>query len=93
MPHEEMEGDWDEIAMPVARFLSDIPIAKELFGKLNRDPRPPKPRYVSSGRAHRVLWNGNRWRCIQCARCFNGKRAPGICAVLTPALKGWPQFS
>eukprot|EP00959_Pyramimonas_sp_CCMP1952_P301829 6315451-Pyramimonas_sp.AAC.1 len=61
------EADWNEVANPVARFLSDLPTAKELFGKLNREPRPPKPRIVSNGRAHRVLWNGCRWRCVQCA--------------------------
>eukprot|EP00959_Pyramimonas_sp_CCMP1952_P395513 8287468-Pyramimonas_sp.AAC.1 len=73
--------------MPVASFLSDLPPAKELFGKLSRGPAPPKRKVLPSGRAHRVLWNGCRWRCVQCARCFNDNRAPDRCTVLPPALK------
>eukprot|EP00959_Pyramimonas_sp_CCMP1952_P184864 3865515-Pyramimonas_sp.AAC.1 len=68
-------------------ILDSLPEARSLFGKLERAPRVPRPLVLPSGlRAHRVRWNGCRWRCLECARAFDSKNPRGSCAALTPSM-------
>eukprot|EP00959_Pyramimonas_sp_CCMP1952_P009748 203338-Pyramimonas_sp.AAC.1 len=71
----------------MANILLEIPNAKALFGDLARNPSIPRPKAVSSGRPHRVLWTGLAWRCVQCARTFSNQRPKSPCAALTPSLR------